>query len=178
MYKQLRQRTLVIAALLGALAPLAQAACNGADLGADTPDTRFTVATDTVADKATGLTWKRCAEGLTGADCSGGLAVSGSWAEALARVSAVNAAPATLGAGLNDWRLPNRNELTTLVERKCTNPAINATVFPHTPAQSFWTASPYSLNAALSWYIDFNAGDVGPAFKTGAKNIRLVRGGT
>ncbi|WP_426106913.1 DUF1566 domain-containing protein [Massilia sp. TSP1-1-2] len=177
MYKQLRQRTLVLAALLAAIVPSAQAACNGADIVADTPDTRFTVATDTVLDKATGLTWKRCAEGLSGADCAAGAVLTGTWAEALARVATVNAASATLGAGANDWRLPNRNELATLVERKCTNPAINATVFSRTPAQSFWTGSPYALNAALAWYVDFNAGDVGPAFKTGAKNIRLVRGG-
>ena len=177
MTKQLFQRTLVLAALLAAVVPSTQAACNGADLVADTPDARFTAAADTVADKASGLTWKRCAEGLSGADCATGSVVTGTWAEALARVAAVNAAPATLGAGLSDWRLPNRNELATIVERKCINPAVNATVFPHTPGQSFWTASPYALNAAFAWYVDFNAGDVGPAFKTGAKNIRLVRGG-
>ena len=172
----LRRRALALA-LAMACTPLAQAACNGADITADAPDSRYDVSTDTVTDKATGLFWKRCPEGLSGADCASGAALSGTWAEALARVAAVNAAPQTLGAGASDWRLPNRNELATLVERKCTAPAINSVVFPRTPAQSFWSATPYALNAALSWFVDFNAGDVGPAFKTGSKNIRLVRGG-
>ena len=178
MNHQLRQHALVLAVLLAACSPLVQAACNGADITADGPDTRYTAGAETVLDKATGLTWKRCLEGLSGANCATGSALAGTWAEALARATAVNAAPATLGAGASDWRLPNRNELATLVERKCTNPAINSTLFPATAAQSFWTSSPYALNAAFAWYVDFNAGDIGPAFKTGAKNIRLVRGGT
>ncbi|MES3026035.1 MAG: DUF1566 domain-containing protein [Pseudomonadota bacterium] len=168
--------TLLAAALTAFTAP-AGAACNGADITASTPDARFVVSGETVSDSATGLIWKRCAEGLTGADCAGGAALSGSWAEALARVAAVNAAPATLGANSADWRLPNRNELASLVERKCAAPAINATIFPRTPAQSFWTGSPYAQHTALAWYVDYNAGDVGPALKTGAKNIRLVRAG-
>lgn len=172
----LRHCALALAVLLGA-APLAQAACNGIDIAADTPDARFKDGAGGVADSATGLTWKRCPEGMSGAACDSGTALTGNWGEALARVATVNAAGATLGEGHSDWRLPNRNELASLVERKCTAPAINATVFPRTPAQSFWTASPYSLNAGLAWYVDFNAGDVAPAPKTGARNIRLVRGG-
>lgn len=172
-----RHRALALAILLAALAPLAHAACNGADIVADTPDARFTVGADSVTDLATGLVWKRCAEGLGGSGCATGTALSGTWAEALARVATVNAAPATLGAGSGDWRLPNRNELASLVERKCVAPAINASVFPGTPAQSFWSSSPYALSAGFTWFVDFNAGDVGPAPKTGVKNIRLVRAG-
>lgn len=178
MKTQLRQPTLALAILLAACAPLAQGACNVADIQATTPDSRFdNTGGDIVTDKATGLSWKRCAEGLSGPACSTGAALNATWSEALARVATVNAAPLTLGVGLGDWRLPNRNELASLVERRCTNPAINTTIFPNTAAQSVWTASPYALNAALAWYVDFNAGDVGPAFKSGAKHIRLVRGG-
>ena len=104
-------------------------------------------------------------------------AATGTWAESLARVAAVNAAPATLGAGSNDWRLPNRTELASLVERKCVAPAINSGIFPGTPSQSFWSGSPYALIPNLAWFVDFNAGDVGPAPLSGAKNVRLVRAG-
>ena len=167
----------LLAAALLAAAPLGQAACNGSNISADTPDARFTVTTDTVTDVATGLVWKRCPEGLSGAGCATGTALTGSWSDALARVAAVNAAPATLGAGNSDWRLPNRTELASLVERKCVAPAINAGIFPGTPAQSFWTSSPYAQIANLAWFVDFNAGDVGPAPLSGAKNMRLVRAG-
>lgn len=168
---------LALAVSLAALAPLGQAACNSANIAASTPDARFSVAADTVTDLATGLVWKRCAEGLSGAACASGSAIAASWGDALARVAAVNAAPATLGAGNADWRLPNRNELASLIERQCVAPAINATVFPGTPAQSFWSSSPYALIANLAWFVDFNAGDLGPAPLASVKTIRLVRAG-
>ncbi len=174
---RLTARAALLCLLAAAVAPLAQAACNSANVGADTPDARFSVATETVTDLATGLVWKRCAEGLSGAACATGTALTATWSDALARVATVNAAGATLGLGSSDWRLPNRNELASLVERQCGAPAINASVFPATPAVSFWTASPYTLNAALAWYVDYNVGDVAPAAKTGLKAIRLVRAG-
>lgn len=157
-------RAVLLAALGVTLASSAGAACNGADIGADTPDARFVVdaGSATVTDTATGLIWKRCSEGQSGADCAGGAATGLSWQGAL------NAA----GAG---WRLPNRNELASLVERKCTNPAINTTIFPGTPAQSYWTSTPHASNGLLAWFVDHNAGDIGPALKTAAKNVRLVR---
>ncbi|MEO7493541.1 MAG: DUF1566 domain-containing protein [Massilia sp.] len=171
-----RLGALAMAAMLTAFSPLANAACNGADINADAPDARYTSATDTVTDLATGLVWKRCAEGLSGATCTG-TAFTGDWSQALARVAAVNSGAAgTINAGSTDWRLPNRAELASLVERKCAAPAINSAVFPATPAQSFWSSSPYALIATTSWYVDFNAGDVGAALKTSLKNVRLVRG--
>lgn len=157
-------RAALLAALGGALAPLAGAACVGAGIGADAPAARFTVdaAGATVTDQATGLIWKRCSEGLSGANCASGAAASLSWQAALG----------TAGAG---WRLPNRNELASLLERQCSNPAINASVFPGTPAQSFWSASPYARDGAWAWYVDFNAGDIFPLPKSQLKSVRLVR---
>lgn len=174
---RLAPRAALLTMLTALVAPLAHAACNTSNIAADTPDARFIVAADTVTDSATGLVWKRCAEGLSGTACATGAALTATWGDALARVATVNAASSTLGVGSADWRLPNRNELASLVERQCSAPAINASVFPATPAQSFWSASPYTLNALLAWYVDYNVGDIGPALKTGPKNIRLVRAG-
>ena len=171
-----RAFSLLTSSLLVAVAAPVFAACNGNEIAANAPDARFSVAGELVTDTATGLVWKHCAEGLSGATCSSGSVVIGTWADAFARVAAVNAAPATLGAGASDWRLPNRNELASLVERKCTAPSVNAAIFPATPAQSFWTSSPYAQIASLAWAVDFNVGDVGPNSKTEIKNIRLVRG--
>ncbi len=155
------QLLVAISALL--LSSLAQAACNGA-IAADAPDARFSTSGDAVTDGATGLVWKRCSEGLSGTACHVGAATQATWQEALA-----------LGAG--DWRLPNRNELASLLERQCSNPAINAAVFSGTPASSFWSSSPFGLDPAFAWLVDFNAGDVGPAPKSGKRSVRLVRAG-
>jgi len=170
-------RFAMAAAVVLAQPALAGAPCN-ASIPLTNPDARYTsTATGTVTDRATGLMWKTCAEGLSGATCTTGAALAATWQQALQQVATVNAAPGTLGAGFSDWRLPNRNELATLVERACSNPAINTTQFPGTPAQSFWTSTGYAQNGLLAWVVEFNVGDISPAVKAGTKNVRLVRGG-
>jgi hypothetical protein len=151
------------------LPQIAGAACN-VNLAADNPDARYTVGGEVVTDVATGLMWKLCSEGQSGSTCAG-TADSLSWQDALKRVQTANA------GGYSDWRLPNRAELASLVERKCTNPAINETVFPGTPGQSYWSSSTYARNAQSAWFVDFNAGDVFALSKTGVKHVRLVRAG-
>lgn len=168
-----RKLILLGAAGLGMLPSWAMSGCN-VDITADGPNTRYTASGGVVTDKYTGLMWKQCGEGWSGVTCATGAAVSVNWQDALKRVVTVNA---SASLGYNDWRLPNRNELASLLERQCVNPAINATVFPGTLSQSYWSSSPYALNGTLAWFVDFNAGDVAPLPKTGFMNLRLVRGG-
>ena len=173
-----RRATRRAAALaLACLIPLGARAACVASISAEAPNGRYTAGSGTVLDTYTGLTWKTCPEGLSGATCATGTIVTGTWADALNRVATVNAAPSTLGAGFSDWRLPNRAELASLIERQCATPAINTTLFPATPSQSFWSSTGYAQIGAVAWAVDFGSGDVGPAVKTGVKNIRLVRGG-
>jgi hypothetical protein len=158
-------------------APLAaQAACN-ALLAADTPDARYEINGGTVKDRSTGLIWKQCAEGLSGADCASGTALTFTWQDALKRVQTVNAQPRTLSVDNGDWRLPNKNELASLVSRQCEKPALNATAFPNSPVESYWTNSPFVRANGLAWFVDFNAGDVGPGLMSAPRRVRLVRGG-
>lgn len=167
-------RKLVLTVAVAAGMPLsAGAVCNAGNIAGDAPDSRFMVLGDTVTDAYTGLMWKRCSEGLEGAGCTG-TAVAATWQEALARVATANSQS---GGSFTDWRLPNRNELASLVETKCVNPAINETIFPGTPSQTFWTSSPYARNASMAWAVDFNSGNVTPLPKANARSIRLVRGG-
>ena len=71
--------------------------------------------------------------------------------------------------------MPNRNELASLVNRRCEAPAIQRTAFPGTPSASFWTATP--AFAGFAWYVDFTDGSIGPGGSTGDRVLRLVRGG-
>jgi hypothetical protein len=120
--------------------------------------------------------WMACADGLSGADCATGTATPyASFADALARATAVNADAAGAGAGFGDWRVPNRNELASLVQRACRAPAIARTTFPGTPSASFWTGSP--AFAGFAWYADFTEGELAPGGVNGDRLLRLVRGG-
>lgn len=145
--------------------------CNDAIL-ATAPDSRFNDnGNGTVTDLATGLIWKRCAEGLSGADCAIGTPMQLAWKQALQYAANAEFAGSSL------WRLPNKNELASLIERCCYNPAINALFFPNTPTSWFWSSSPYVGYYDRAWYVYFSYGDVYYTSKDYAWYVRLVRGG-
>lgn len=170
--RRLLQALLVCACLPGPV----HAVCNTASIAAEAPDSRYAINGETVTDLWTGLIWKRCVEGLSGNACATGVAGTYTWQGALNRSLVANGA---LSAGFADWRVPNRNELASLVERRCGNPAINATVFPNTPSSGSWTGSTNFRGAdgSLAWQVDFNAGEVLPLSKSTPLVLRLVRGG-
>lgn len=147
--------------------------------GAAAPPERYVVSADgrTVIDQLTGLMWKRCSAGATwnGTGCSTPKAFT--WQEALAVAQAVNADPEGRGLGFDDWRLPNRNELASLVDRSHVDPAINTTAFPDTPSRSYWSSSPFAGNKKWAWYVEFDEGYVAPIPKLEERYVRLVRGG-
>jgi len=147
--------------------------CQTATITATTPTADFVDHGDgTVTHTKTGLMWKQCSEGLSGAGCATGAATVYSWQAALQRVQALNAGAGF--AGFKDWRLPNQKELNSIVERQCINPSINATIFPATSSTLYWSASPVSNGIST---IRFDIGsDVGTA-ATNNNPVRLVRGG-
>ncbi len=130
----------------------------------------------TVTDTGTGLMWMQCTEGLSGSACATGSATAyRSFGDALSRAQAVNADRAGAGRGFGDWRVPNRNELASLVLRSCHAPAIQRTRFPGTPALSAWSSS--AARAGFAWYVDFADGSVAPGGVSGDRVLRLVRAG-
>ncbi|ADH85093.1 protein of unknown function DUF1566 [Desulfurivibrio alkaliphilus AHT 2] len=124
----------------------------------------------TVRHNITGLQWLRCSLGQTwdGQECTG-QATALTWQEAL------QAAAAFEFAGHNDWRLPNKNELEALVATQRSLPAIRQEAFPGTPAQYFWTSSPYAVLGHAAWSVDFGSGTVNASIKSGKLPLRLVR---
>jgi hypothetical protein len=140
---------------------------------ATTPDASFTIHKDgTVTHKSTGLMWMRCSLGQSwdGNTCRG-TAGSYSWGAAL------QAADSHAFAGYTDWRLPNKNELETILEERCNSPAINERIFPTTPQAHFWSSSPYAGQTSGAWSMGFDYGAVNASVKSGIIHVRLVRGG-
>ncbi len=150
----------------------AWAACD-ANIQATTPDERFIIdaANGLVTDKITGLIWQRCSLGKSGTNCGSGTAISHNWQQAL------TAAQNSTFGGYTDWRLPNAKELASIVERKCTVPAINATVFPATIPSNYRSSSPDAGNGSKAWCVDFYRGNDSNPNKDASYYVRLVRGG-
>jgi hypothetical protein len=132
----------------------------------------------TVEDTKTGLMWKQCTEGASGNQCNATAPTAfESTTSILNRLDAVNAAPAGLGLGYADWRIPTVKELASLVDR-CTGTtlAIDNTVFPNNQSLSYVSAS-YDANDNLRfWYVDFSGGTVAVGSPAN-KYLRLVRAG-
>ena len=146
---------------------------------ATTPTADFVLHGDgTVTHTRTGLMWMRCSLGQTwtGSSCGGVVSASRyTWRNALNAAQDVNHTGGF--AGHTDWRLPNKNELASIVEERCWNPAINAAVFPNTPSSWYWSSSPYAYYGYRAWFVLFHLGHVSWDSKDVGLRVRLVRGG-
>ena len=169
-------RLIMVCFLILCFASLAPAQTCNDHIPATTPDTRFTDNGDgTITDKGTGLMWKKCIEGLSGFDCATGTAGEFTWKEALAQPGVVNNGGGF--AGYTDWRLPNFKELTSIVERKCYDPAINLTFFPNTPSSYVWSGSAGADSSYYAWLVGFSNGSSDYFGRNYYGRVRLVRGG-
>jgi hypothetical protein len=137
----------------------------------------------TVTDTVTGLMWDKCSWGQTYTvatnSCSAvGDATGHTWAAALGLAVTANAL--NLGVGhrsRTDWRIPNAQELESLVKIDTHNPAIDATVFPNTRLSNYWTSTTYSATPAHALQMHFGAGSTNAIHKASAYYVRLVRSG-
>ena len=146
--------------------------CNNA-IPKTTPDNAFALHNNgTVTHNKTGLMWMRCELGQTldGTTC-GGSGQNYTWQ------SALQAADSYTFAGYSDWRLPNKNELASIVEQACYSPAINTLVFPNATSSDVWSSSPVADNSNNALVVNFNLGHGNSNAKTLSHPVRLVRGG-
>jgi len=148
-----------------------------ATIPATTPTSRFVDhGNGTVTDTKTGLMWKQCSEGLSGAGCATGTAATYTWQGALQAAQTLNAGGGF--AGFTDWRVPNQKELQSIVERQCFTPSVNVSVFPATVSNWwYWSASSYAGIGTHAWFVYFDDGYDGAEYKIFYGYVRLVRGG-
>jgi hypothetical protein len=60
--------------------------------------------------------------------------------------------------GHDDWRLPSRIELVSIVDFTQHGPSIDSVAFPATPLEWFWTSTALAADPSEAWYIYFDNG--------------------
>ncbi|MFW5443867.1 MAG: DUF1566 domain-containing protein [Methylococcaceae bacterium] len=127
-------------------------------------------------DKDNRYTWYEPDNSKNGgfAGIQNGGSCTGSNCDTQSYVQAVNA----LGlCGMSEWRMPNRNELVSIVNNARYDPAIDTNYFSNGLASYFWSSSP-NVFPWGAWGVDFEVGYVSDGNKTGnGFYVRLVRGG-
>jgi len=136
--------------------------------GVRLPEKRFVNNSDgTVTDNLTGLMWLK----------NSGCFESGNWNHAFEKILLLNQNNADCYEYeniYNDWRLPNINELSSLIDYSKTNPAISDdNFFTGLENKTYWTSTPFSNNAA--WIISMSNGDISTSNKSTSNNIWAVR---
>jgi hypothetical protein len=125
-----------------------------------------------VRDTSTGRMWQGCVAGLGGAACSEGSPSLRTWRDALAYCDTLS------WGGYDDWRLPDRNELRSIVDYGRMGPAIDPAAFPGTPGSHTWSSSSDSGSYSFAWRVRFDDGNVFNYGKSSnTYNVRCIRRG-
>lgn len=145
--------------------------CEGSGQDADgrptarTPDERFRCRGDTVTDTLTGLCWSRNANPFE---------FPYTWREAFDLIDEMNRGSAH---GRNDWRLPSRKEMFSIVSHQQINPALPTPhpfhdVFPG----YYWTASSCARLPDQAWYVHLGGARVYRGMQKGPYLVWPVAG--
>ncbi|MBF0317830.1 MAG: DUF1566 domain-containing protein, partial [Nitrospirae bacterium] len=107
----------------------------------------------TITDNLTGLVWTK------DANLPGG---SKTWQEALDYVASMNSGAGTYGH--TDWRLPNINELESLINAGQANQVtwLNSQGFTNVQSFIYWSSTSYAYFTSNAWFVDM--GDMGDGF--------------
>lgn len=126
--------------------------------------TRFITINDgTVTDRATGLMWP---QDFTGDGGNNGNIIV--WA------AAILWAKDLIFAGYSDWRIPNLNELSSIlnIENVIT---IDTDIFDNVTNIHHWTSSTYKNDTSKANYVHFHDGSSYPSTKLSSRKVIAVR---
>jgi len=148
---------------------------NSTNIGVAWPNPRFSpvagsgAETNQIKDNLTGLIWARNAN-FAGEQKS--------WQEALDFIATTNAS-ATLYGGTNDWRLPNRRELDSLVNFGETNSSVwlNSQGFAGVQWSDYWSSTTVANDTNFAWLVGLDYGTARNLDKAVMPYVWPVRGG-
>ena len=112
-----------------------------------------------VTDSATGLQWQDDATPST-----------------MTWQGAIDYCEAFTLAGKSDWRLPNFNELTSIVDDTVYNPSISS-VFVNTASYYYWSSTTNTIYTGGAWIVNFYYGHQNSSSKAYSHYVRCVRAG-
>ncbi len=119
----------------------------------------FSKSGNIVTDSSTGLQWQDDAIGTTT-----------TWQGAIDRCEAL-----VLDTH-DDWRLPNKNELISIVDYSLNNPSIDSQ-FQNTISYYYWSSTSNASYPSYAWYVYFYDGSTYYSNKFNSKYVRCVRAG-
>jgi hypothetical protein len=131
-------------------------------IGKPWPAPRFADNGDgTVTDRLTGLMWTKNANQANG---------TLDWEEALLKSAAC------AEGGYTDWRLPNRNELESLIDLGSVHPALpSGHPFANVKANYYWSSTTTANGEDNAWILHFYIGMVTNGDKGGSHYVWYVR---
>ena len=146
----------------------------------------------TVNDNNTGLVWQKCSVGQSNDETCSGTATSFNWYQASGTLHKdYNPSPQqdvcvelTLG-GNNDWRLPTKKELMSIVDYSIPfpGPTIQKAWFPNTVAPFnkvailYWSSTTFEVFQDGAWDVDFSNGGIDYPLRSNSYFVRCVRAG-
>jgi hypothetical protein len=157
-------------------------ACEGTGQDGDTlrgsvwTNSRFANLSDgTIQDHLTDLVWSKDANVPGPAVCNP--AMTKSWQAALDYVKCLNS---NSYLGFTDWRLPNRNELSSLVDYAQLNQAawLAGLGFTGVQAVYYWSSSSSTASTSDAWGVDMGDGDIDGDDKSYSQYVWPVRSGS
>jgi hypothetical protein len=144
------------------------------EAGNSWPAVRFTDNGDgTMTDNLTGLMW------LKDAGC-----LSKNWSSALTTIAGINTNPTgyscqEYAASYSDWRLPNVNEIESLINFGDANSTswLGSQGFMNVKSSYYWSSTTYQNNTSQAWGLQMTKGRTATLSKKYSYSVWPVRGG-